>query len=138
MAISSAKPTRIATMMPPFARRRDFGFTIRRLPVFVTRGALLLPTRPALAAVIVAIPADKPRHALVDGGRRPEAMIALDGADVREGFLHVAGLHRLRVDQRFHASRLFEQVDHPHQVLAAAVADIVDRVRRDTPTGLNR
>ncbi len=88
--------------------------------------------------MILPVPLDKARDAFIDGGRRSEAMVALDRADVRERILDVARLHRLRVDQRLPARRLLQKLDDAHQVLAAAVADIVERVGAGASAGLHR
>src|SRR5436305_15009026 len=58
--------------------------------------------------VILAIPVDEAWNPFVDGRRRLEAEIALDRADIGEGFADVSGLHRLRVEQRFLAGRLLQ------------------------------
>ena len=70
--------------------------------------------------------------------RRREAEIAFDRADVGKGLLDVADLHRLGIEQRLLAGCLLEQLDDAHQIFAAAVADIVDRVRTGAPSGLGR
>ena len=53
--------------------------------------------------------------------------------------LHVAGLHRLQLEHAaLRPRRLLEQRDHPHQLLRAVVADIVERVRARAAAGLHR
>src|SRR5262249_50215133 len=80
--------------------------------------------------MIFPIPLHEPRHALVDRCPRLEAMVALDRADVGEGFPDVSGLHRLRGARGLLSRRLPEQLDHAHQVFAAVVADVVNGMRR--------
>ena len=85
--------------------------------------------------MIIPIPGDEAWHPLVDRGARLESMVALDGADVREGFLDVGDLHRFGIGDRLASRFLLEQRDHAHQVFAPAVADIIERVRAGAPTG---
>ena len=56
-------------------------------------------------------------------------MVALDRADIGEGILDVPGLHWPRIEQRLSAGRFFQDCDQAYQVLAPAVADVVERVR---------
>jgi len=86
--------------------------------------------------VILPVPGDELRNALVDGGGRLETVVAFDRADVGEGLLHVADLHRERIADRRPSGFLLEQLDDAHEVFAAAVADIVERVRARAPAGL--
>src|SRR6476646_9294577 len=107
----------------------------RRSPEFEgARG----PGASSSKTMIVAVPGDEPRNAFVDAGGRTKAVVALDRADIRIGFADFAGLHRLRVEQGLAAGLLFEQLDHAHQILAAVVADVVERVRSDRTARLHR
>src|SRR5437764_11663331 len=87
--------------------------------------------------MIIAVPFNEARYAFFDSRGRFESMVALDGADVRVGLPDVARLHRLWVQQRLSASLPLQQLDHAHQVFAAAVANIVERVRRCASAGLH-
>ena len=79
---------------------------------------------------------DEARDAFVDAGLGLEAMVALDRADVGKGLADVTDLHRLGIEYRFAAGFLLEELDDPHQIFAAAVADIVKRMRRGAAAGL--
>src|SRR5947209_17547305 len=87
--------------------------------------------------MIFAVPFDEARYALVDTRGWLESMVALNGADVRVGLPDVARLHRLWIEQRLSASLPLEQLDDAHQVFAAAVADVVEGVRRCGSAGLH-
>src|SRR5258708_39305409 len=87
-------------------------------------------------AVVLAVPFDEPRHALVDAGPRMKPVIAFDCADVGEGFAHIADLHGLGVEQCLAPGLLLQQLDNAHQVLATVVADIVNRMRAGAAPGL--
>src|SRR3954447_17461174 len=56
-------------------------------------------------------------------------MIWFNRRDVGKRLTDIAHLHWFGIEQRLASSLLFQELDDPHQVLAAAVADVVDRVR---------
>src|SRR5579862_3777594 len=70
---------------------RDSGHSRVPAPPHMIRGMIRLSIR-ASNLVMVAIPRDKIRNAVLDGGLRPEADVAHQVIDIGEGFRHVAGL----------------------------------------------
>ena len=58
------------------------------------------------------------------------------GADVGEGLRHVAGLHRQQLDAALRPQACSIRRDHPHQLLGAVIADIVEPVWRHAAAGL--
>lgn len=79
--------------------------------------------------MVLLVPGDEAWNPLVDRRFRSKAVIALDRADVREGLLDVADLHRHGFKERLSTSLLLEQLDDPHQVFASTVTNIVKRMR---------
>ncbi len=109
----------------------SFGFDTMNIGAAIDRDAQALKDRrQAHEAVIFAVPGDEAWHAFVDRSCRCKARsrsIALMSAKVS---FTSPGCIGLRIEKRFPARRFLEQLDDAHQVLATAVADIVDRMRR--------
>src|SRR5258708_37540144 len=87
-------------------------------------------------AVVLAVPFDEPRHALVDAGPRMKPVIAFDCADVGACFAHIADLHGLGVEQCLATGLMLQQLDNEIKVLAKFVADIVNSMRAGATTRL--
>ena len=65
-------------------------------------------------------------------------MIARDGVDVGIGCGDIAGLHRLKIADRFLGRRVFDDLDKAHQFFGPVVADIVETVRRNAAARFGR
>ncbi len=80
--------------------------------------------------MIVPVPRDETRQALVDGDARFEAEIAARDLDIGVGLLDVAGLHVLENLDRLASAGRLDHRDEVHQVLGAVIAQVVEPVRR--------
>lgn len=94
-----------------------------------------------LGAIVLPVPLDKPRYALVEIYAGLPAQELARERDVRPGLLHVAGLH---VDKPFRdlaSGRLLDELHHVHERFGSSATKVQDRPgepflkRADNPVG---